>query len=133
MLEKRAFFCAHPKKIADMETMTAKMVYWTLVAAEDKLVKDYRKKTGRVRTEKRTATGEFKREKRLRKATMVKDEKSLWFLLRNGYLRLGDQERHYESKRAKPNRKVGECCLCREKTERQRPTIRRAAPVCGGN
>ena len=74
--QRYAFFCAHPRKIIRIEDMTAKMVYWTLVEAEDALIKDKRKKTG-VREEKRAANGDFTREKRLRKVTMARDEKSL--------------------------------------------------------
>jgi hypothetical protein len=106
-----AFFSAYPRRIMRIQHLTAKSVYWTLVDLCENLRKDVRKKSG-VRREVRNENGDFVRESRLKAATMVMDEKSLWFLMRNGYLHVGDQEAHYEAKRKDPNPKVGKCCMC---------------------
>ena len=102
-----AFFCARPRQIVNITDMTAKQIYWTLVEIEDK--------TKPGIDDVRTDTGEFVREKRLCKVTMTDDEKDLWFLFRNGQLRLGHAlswMRHGQGQWAQSGRRLGKCCMC---------------------
>ena len=104
-----AFFCAHPQKIVSIADMSAKMIYWTLVEIEDKV----KRSTDDVRDE----TSNLVREKRLKRITMTDDEKDLWFLFRNGQLRLGYSIAwKWQGRRGERN--SNRCCMCKADSDR---------------
>ena len=106
LVRGHAFFAARPRKIVNIEQMTARQIYWTLVQMEDKTEHKHA-----IRNEE----GNLLRECRLRNVTMVDDEKDLWFLFRNGQLRLGHGQswRRHSKQRKQPKRRLGKCCMCR--------------------
>ena len=125
LLNNKAFLCAHPQRVVSIHKMTANMVYWTLIAVED----EKKPKTSSIEGVK-DEEGCYLREKRLRRTTMVGDEKEKWFRLRNGNLRLGHSMKYLNVARLpkgcgafKPRcdrlkiRKMGKCCLCRTAEE----------------
>merc|ERR1711966_79600 len=75
----------------------------------------------------RNKNGDLVRECRLRKITMTDDEKDLWFLFRNGQLRLGHAQswkRHGPMQLQRAKRRLGKCCMCATSTETWKHVLR---------